>query len=320
MRMLARGLVAAVLCSMVAPRSGADAEIVVAIRFLQAKGVSHAHLYLYREDGKLLRQLTRDDSGQDREPVFAPDGETIVFTREKPGGAREIWSVEPRGGGLHRLNAAPTWYRGERGSPFFTNTEPEGGGAPAPNAPRVRAPDGSVELEPRTAPTEEDDQYDAPGHGRHFLLRDLKTGDVTELGKLPGFEGLFDLLHLNTDRGRRFLFEGPLRVAFFDLHFNSTDGDSVYALDIPGRRLVRLSPNWAAPVPLPGEPAFLTYTEVRYVPIAGSKKTANCSYMEHWDARLRRVRYGRDAAAICYGASMYRPGRTPRVVTVRFGN
>ena len=58
-----------------------DSEIVVAIRYLQAKGTSHSHLYLYREDGKLLRQLTSDNSGQDTDPIFAPDGETLVFTR-----------------------------------------------------------------------------------------------------------------------------------------------------------------------------------------------------------------------------------------------
>ena len=65
------------------PISRGDSEIVVAIRYLQAKGTSHSHLYLYREDGKLLRQLTNDNSGQDSDPIFASDGETIVFTREK---------------------------------------------------------------------------------------------------------------------------------------------------------------------------------------------------------------------------------------------
>jgi len=61
-----------------------DSEIAIAIRYLQAQGTSHSHLYLYREDGKLLRQLTKDDSGQDSAPIFSPDGDTIVFTREKP--------------------------------------------------------------------------------------------------------------------------------------------------------------------------------------------------------------------------------------------
>ena len=32
-----------------------DSEVVVAMRYFQQTGTSHAHLYLYREDGKLLR-------------------------------------------------------------------------------------------------------------------------------------------------------------------------------------------------------------------------------------------------------------------------
>jgi hypothetical protein len=71
-------------------------------------------------------------------------------------------------------------------------------------------------------------------------------------------------------------------------------------------------------VPLPGESAFLTLTENRYLPIPGTTKTANCSYIERWDAQLQKIRYARSkAAAIFYGASMYRPEKTPVVVTIR---
>ena len=109
-----------------------------------------------------------------------------------------------------------------------------------------------------------------------------------------------------------------MQLAFFDLHLNSTDGDTVFALDLTGPRLVRLSPNWATPIPLPGEPAFLTLTENRYVPIPASKKTANCSYIERWDEKLNHIRYAREkSAAVCYGTSMYRPGLTPAVITLR---
>jgi hypothetical protein len=66
------------------------------------------------------------------------------------------------------------------------------------------------------------------------------------------------------------------------------------------------------------EAAFLTFTENRYVAIPGSKKTANCSYMEHWDEKLNKIRYAREkSAALCYGASMYRPGKNPSVITLR---
>src|SRR5882724_7818127 len=88
------------------PARGAS-EIVMAIRYLQAEGTSHSHLYLYREDGKLLRQLTNNDPGQDSGPIFAPDGNMIVFTREKPNDVREFWSVDPLGKTLKKLDAAP---------------------------------------------------------------------------------------------------------------------------------------------------------------------------------------------------------------------
>jgi hypothetical protein len=40
--------------------------------------------------------------------------------------------------------------------------------------------------------------------------------------------------------------------------------------------------------------------------------------MERWDEKLNKIRYAREkSAAICYGASMYRPGKDPRVITLR---
>src|SRR6266704_4113308 len=139
--------------------SRGDSEIVIAIRYLHAKGTSHSHLYLYREDGKLLRQLTNDNSGQDSGPIFSPDGETIVFTREKPNNVREFWSVKPSGIDLKKLDAAPDWYAQAKSSPYFTNVEPQEAAsadatsAPAESAsptatpvPIYKSPDGSFEL------------------------------------------------------------------------------------------------------------------------------------------------------------------------------
>ena len=113
-------------------------EIVIAIRYLQAEGMSHSHLYLYREDGKLLRQLTNDDSGQDSAPVFAVDGGVIVFTREKSNNVRESWSIDPLGKTLKKLEAAPNWYTAAEGSRYFTNVKPEE--SPSPSPARKRPP------------------------------------------------------------------------------------------------------------------------------------------------------------------------------------
>jgi hypothetical protein len=330
MRRILKALMVISALAIQTTQAWADAEIVIAIRYLQAQGMSHSHLYLYREDGKLLRQLTSDNSGQDSGPIFAPDDATIIFMREKSGNVREFWSIDPRGTGLKKLEAAPDWYIQTKSSPYFTNAEPEESASPSPTAsseesaspietppPSYKSPDGSVELVLRQDPKDED-QINGPGHGKHYLLRDLKTGTETEFDKLPGFYGVFGLLHDNQDKDRHFLFDGPLRLAFFDLHLNSTDGDTVFALDLNGPRFVRLSPNWAAPIPLPGEAAFLTFTENRYMPIPGSKKTANCSYVERWDEKLNKIRYARErSAALCYGASMFRPDRSPSTITIR---
>jgi hypothetical protein len=303
-------------------------ELAVAIRYLQAEGTSHAHIYLYRDDGKLLRQLTRDEKGQDRSPVFAPDGETIVFAREIPSGVQEFWSVKPLGGGLQKLTAAPEWYQAADDSLFFTNLEPKDWleNKPRPGSPalegapaeRYAAPDDSVELVLSEVKGDENNGVDGPGHGGSYLLRELTSGKETKMVDVPGFEGLWELLHSSKDPQHFFHFDGPLRVAFFGLHLDSTNGDTSYALDLKGPRLVRLAANWATPFPLPGDRAFLTFTSARYLPIPGSKKTANCSFIERWNSTLKKVRYVKEGSApICYGASLYRPGRTPAVVTMK---
>jgi hypothetical protein len=49
-----------------------------------------------------------------------------------------------------------------------------------------------------------------------------------------------------------------------------------------------------------------------------ARKTANYSYMEHWDEKLNKIRYAREkSAALCYGVSMYRPSKSPSVITSR---
>jgi len=291
-----------------------DSEIAVAIRYLKAKGVSHSHIYLYREDGKLLRQLTSSDAGQDCDPIFSPNGESIVFTRELTQSAKEYWSVEPLSGKLQRLTRAPEWYTASKDTPFF-----KGASSPSGNEPlRIRTPDNSVEIVMRElepdAPYDEDAGGDGPG--RHYELRNLKTGKAWKMGTLPGFGGLEWILNEPGATEKYFIWDSKLKVAFLGYHESSGMGNPTYALNVVGRRLVELSPNGAAPIDLPGEPAFLTFTSIRYVPIPNSQMTANSCYIDHWDSALHRVRYSRDTSAVCYGASMYRPGKTPNVIKI----
>src|SRR5215469_13386418 len=132
-------LLVAGVCCFSATIARAASEIVIAIRYLQAQGTSHSHLYLYREDGKLLPQVTKDDSGQDSAPIFSADGETIVFTREKPNNVREFWSVAPRGADLKKLDAAPDWYAETKSSPYFTNVEAQEAGSAEPTSSTVES-------------------------------------------------------------------------------------------------------------------------------------------------------------------------------------
>jgi len=345
------------------PISRGDSEIVVAIRYLQPRGTSHSHLYLYREDGKLLRQLTNDNSGQDMDPIFAPDGETIVFTREKPNDTREFWSADPLGKKSQKLDAAPGWYSATKSSPAFKSSGEEESSSASPQ-PESSSPAKTVEsvqqaqhqsLTALDAAANAEDRppetIKAPdGSGEIFWhegeakddsldwvmwFRDSKSGEQTEIGRLRGFPS-FEPLHIERNNDQQFLFDGPLRLVFFSTHLDSSAGDTVEAFDFNKRKLIQLSPNWATPIPLPGEAAFLTLTENRYVDIPGSSKTANCSYIERWGANIKvtcedqheppycegqpEVRYARkNSAAICYGASMYRPGKNPSVIIIRSG-
>ncbi len=370
MQSILRRVVVAGVFALTAAMSRGDSEIVIAIRYLQPKGTSHSHLYLYREDGKLLRQLTNDNSGQDNDPIFVSDGETIVFTREKPNDTREFWSIDPLGKELKRLAAAPDWYSGAKSSPAFTHAGEEKSPETAPISP----PEQSASPATTTTKTIQQDQHqsvtaldavvdakDRPpqtikapdnageifwrkgkeGEGSDDPLnwvmwfRDSKSGQETEIGRLRGFPS-FEPLQIRGSKDGQFLFEGSLRLIFFSTHLDSSAGDTIEAFDSNKRKLIQLSPNWATPIPLPGEPAFLTLTENRYVAIPGSTKTANCSYIERWGANIKmtcedqheppyckgepEVRYARkNSAATCYGASMYRPGKNPAVIIIRNG-
>jgi hypothetical protein len=216
------------------PISRGDSEIVVAIRYLQAKGTSHSHLYLYREDGKLLRQLTNDNSGQDSDSIFAGDGESIVFTREKEKDVREFWGIDPLGKKLKKLTAAPDWYSRAKDSPAFTRGGDEEAQSSSPTPPQEEsaspaAASESPQLGQHQSGTALDavvDAKDRPpatitapdGSGEIFWrkgedkgdpldwvmwFRDLKSGQETQIGKLPGFPS-FEPLQIrgNKDHNR----------------------------------------------------------------------------------------------------------------------
>jgi len=342
-----------------------DSLVVVATRYLHAEGVSHAHLYLYKEDGTLLRQLTRFEKGQDHDPLFSPDGQEIVFVRtsdskagknvveasSKEPASLEYWRVATRGGDLQRLAAPPEWYRAATNAGFF---EYWGGKKSADEPPRYgepnkgwtknfqpwpdakdrppfsfESPDGKYRLVLHLG--NEDWEENGPGNGKLYEFKNLKTGKSWRLGDLPGFLGLTALLHESSDPQTLFLQQGDLNVVFFSLHMGSSFGEWCIALNLsqpslhflpgndvpfPSKRVGAVGGN-AIPIPLPGESCFLVKGGKRYEPIPGSKKLANISYLARFDASLKDTPYVRlHTAPQFYGASLFRPGKSPEVLKI----
>jgi serine/threonine protein kinase/Tol biopolymer transport system component len=72
---------------------------------------SKEDLFIMREDGTNLRQLT-DDPDRDRVPRFSPDGERIAFYSNRSG-KYEIWTIRPDGSKLQQLTnniSGEVWY------------------------------------------------------------------------------------------------------------------------------------------------------------------------------------------------------------------
>ena len=290
--------------------------VAVSIRYLQVEGTSHAHIFLYDWDGRLLRQLTKGENGQDLHPVFSPDGREIAFTRKLPTGD-EFRLINLARADTRKIEAPPTWYQSAAAeAPSFSlriNDEATGNAgtpSPSPTPARLVAPDGSIEIVlDRTGDEEKD--YDQGQLGRRFKYRDLKSGEESLIGDWPGFETIWDPLHFRGEEDQCFLIAPPLRTIFFFTHLNSTDGDTIHALDLMRRRLVRLGPNGAIPIPIPNEASFFSEMEERYRPLGDSKRTVNCSYLERWDSEFRKIRYSRDFPAIFGGACAWREGSSP---------
>ena len=66
-------------------------------------------LWVLRSDGSLLHRITNPASGvADLDPAFAPDGQTIAFSRDTVGFGTGvgIWVVQANGTGLHFVPGA----------------------------------------------------------------------------------------------------------------------------------------------------------------------------------------------------------------------
>lgn len=96
------------------PAGGAnDGTVVVAMRYLQIEGLSHSHLYLFSGGGRLIRQLTQSEQGQDADPVFSPDGKSVLYVRlagsGREGAEKEWRLISVDGKNDQPVKTPPAW-------------------------------------------------------------------------------------------------------------------------------------------------------------------------------------------------------------------
>ena len=352
-------LLSAVVVSIRLVRAGdawdtSSIRLAIAIRYLQIHGVSHSQIYLYRGDGKLLRQLTHDEAGQDRDPIFSSDGSEVVFRKARNTGD-EFWLVNTDGAGLRRLDRAPDWYaQAIAEKPQRFDYPPF---VPLPRHPDQQrlsdyvkagevvyaAPDNSVAIVLSDRLSEADPAQD--WYPKDLSLRDSQNQTDLLISKLPfvsleesstrtensmrraagGGEryetksenGVGPLDGVLVCNGSPFLFVGHLRVAFLRQHRGSTFCEGFFALDIDARRLHELIPNCGDIIPLKDRPVFFCICNERYLPLGDGKRTVNCSFLDLWAADFKRIRFSKPQVAEYYGCSVFQPGGAPAVTVIR---
>ena len=339
------------------PAADSPQSVVVAIRYYLPEGTSHGHLYLFGPDARAARQLTRDVSGQDHDPVFSPDGGSIVYRRRLAGG--EQWrSIRTSGEADHALEQVPAWHQKCAAAPpcfDYPKAVPipgqPGGGrlytASKPGEIVFKMSDGELELvlkdtahqadpnDPSWYPKlpylrvkgqEQDLSIEAfpvfapkrdPGEAAFWsgpLPRGLVTDEREPNEDHEVFGSAEESVLLLDDSP--FVVVPPMRAAFFDQHRGSTNGVGLFAVDLNTRRLCELSPNGGTVYPLPQLPLFACVADQRYLPLGNGKMTVNCSYLDLWDARMRRIRFAEKKPAIFYGASLFVKGAPAQVISI----
>jgi hypothetical protein len=116
-----------------------------------------------------------------------------------------------------------------------------------------------------------------------------------------------------------------LRMAFISVHYDSTVDCGTVACDLNSDTLHSCfstghgenspeCPQFLDVISLPGEPAFLSWTGVRYIPYGSHKRTENSSFIERLDGQFHQINYSHPGAGQCCGASLYRSDYLPRAI------
>ena len=274
-------LLVATICAFVA---AARADVAVSMRYYKTAGNEHHRLFLYSDDGKLIRPLTDADAGDDTDPVFSPDGAHVVFSR-KTGEGSAFYRVDRNGSYAKTLDAAPEWWKSAAFLLAFADKQ--GGGVLAGE---------SSEREPGVH------RFTAADRAAQIVIRPQKQNrealdlavripaeGVEKAGvDLPGYAGMFDVV---TFRRSPFLSIPPLQVAFVNGSHHATLGTSLLALDLSGPRFVMLAENGGRIFPLPDRPGFFCLRTDRGKPRGEDLRTLNGTSLEWWNAALAPTRY-----------------------------
>ena len=300
----------ALLCTCILS-TGRAGDVAVSIRYLQPEGKSHAAIFLFQNDGKLIRQLTKPTDSQDVNPAFAPDGKSLIFTRESDKNAKRV---------LVSLDLAETTTQVVEGDPpaWFKDraiAKPFGDDAPAADIPAAAATE-----------TQEPDTF-STADGAYTILLKPRKGNKAELAepanrdaflrvgkepalipftKMPGFVSFW---RLHSAAGSPFPPVTEPRIAIFAGAHTSTDGTEFYALDLARQRIVQLSRNGGAIFPWPGHAGFFCTSMSRYEDL-GDGRTVNCYYLDRYDEKLERTRFGHPLGQF-HGGSIFIPGEKP---------
>jgi hypothetical protein len=276
------------------------AELVVSIRYFKEVGTSHYHLFLYRDDGTLVRQLTTDETVQDTGPVFSPDRKQIAFTRMR-GIVPEEWVVGIDGKGARKLEAALDWKH-----PHFEDAYRLEGGGDNEKLWQLDGENRSLRIpgrKSRIVVLANDNlmltqKYDATS----FRFLTYEEIDHTHRISLTGGDdaGYCDLA---VRKGTPFLFQPKLHGLFYWQHLGSTLGFRLGFLDLDSKRPTFLSENPAQAIPHGNRDGFFCVCEHRYQNLGKTGPTVNCTYLEWRNATLERIRFAK-AISLFGGATI----------------
>lgn len=287
-----------------APTGAAPKSVVVSVRVLQIKGRSHHHLYLYRGDGTLARELTTGTGFDNRDPVFSPDGRVVAFHRRSvarrdatPG---DTFLMNVDGTHLRKCEdtSGPAWMRQPRsmtpmdgevslwrdeGDAEITQTSASFPAPPVPPTWRaIPSPDGRWEV--RRVPSGKADT--AAG----VFMWDRQEETTIPLAKCTGFQSADWLVAGAT--GDPWLRVGGRCVFVYAQHMGSTYGNAYYAVSPESRELIDVASGGASILTDRQLSGFFLLEDSRYEAL-GDGRTVNCTYLTWWGPGLKSATYSK---------------------------